>query len=228
MNIGLVDVDSHNYPNLCLMKLSAYHKKIGDKVEWGNPMFGTYDRVYKSKVFTFTHDDNWAFDCEIIKGGTGYYYPNGGDQLPYEIEHIMPDQSLYGITDSAYGFMSRGCPRNCSFCIVGKKEGLKSIQVANLDEFWNGQNNIILCDPNLLACANWKDMLQQCVDSKAWIDFNQGLDIRLMTEEKADLIHKCKIKQILVTKSASMTGKQKIECLTYNYNTEDDKQLFLF
>lgn|SRR5574344_726709 len=92
--------------------------------------------------------------------------------------------------------MSRGCPRNCSFCIVGKKEGLKSIQVANLDEFWNGQNNIILCDPNLLACANWKDMLQQCVDSKAWIDFNQGLDIRLMTEEKADLIHKCKIKQI--------------------------------
>lgn len=93
-------------------------------------------------------------------------------------------------------FLTRGCPRGCKFCIVGEKEGRKSIKVANLSEFWNGQKNIVLCDPNILACKDWKDLLQQLIDSKASVDFNQGLDIRLMTEEKAQMLNQIKTKKI--------------------------------
>ena len=117
-------------------------------------------------------------------------------ELPHEIEHICPDYSLYGITDTAYGFLTRGCPRGCSFCHVEAKEGRRSYKVADLNEFWSGQKNIVLCDPNILACREWKDLLQQLIDSKAWVDFNQGLDIRLMTEEKAEMLKQIKTKEL--------------------------------
>lgn len=200
MKIGLIDVDGHNFPNLPLMKLSAWHKQQGDSVEWYSPMMsGHMDRVYMSKVFSFTDDYNYFVKAdEIVKGGSGYcidlvdgkevYNKSKDIELPYEVEHSYPDYSLYGIEDTAYGFLSRGCPRGCSFCHVAEKEGRKSTRVADLDEFWNGQKNIVLCDPNILACKDWKDLLQQLIDSKAWIDINQGLDIRLMTEEKAEMI----------------------------------------
>nr|WP_308743221.1 hypothetical protein [uncultured Anaerocolumna sp.] len=125
MKIGLIDVDGHNFPNLPLMKLSAWHKQQGDTVEWYQPMFsGHMDKVYMSKVFTFTHDYEYFIDSdEVIKSGTGYFYPKGGKPLLKEIEHIYPDYELYGITDTAYGFLTRGCPRGCDFCIVGKKRG---------------------------------------------------------------------------------------------------------
>lgn len=108
----------------------------------------------------------------------------------------MPDYSLYHITDTAYGYMSRGCPRGCDFCHVKDKEGKCSYKVADLSEFWNGQKYIELCDPNTLACPEWRDILQQLADSKAYVDFNQGLDIRLMTDEKAELLRQIKIKNI--------------------------------
>ena len=118
MKIGLIDVDGHNFPNLPLMKLSAYHKSIGDNVEWYEPMFsGHMDKVYMSKVFTFTPDYEYCIDAdEIIKGGTGYSYPDGGKALADEIEHIYPDYSIYyeklpNVKDTAYGFLTRGCPR---------------------------------------------------------------------------------------------------------------------
>ena len=119
-------------------------------------------------------------------------------ELPPEIEHIYPDYSLYpSLTkDTAYGFLTRGCPRGCKFCVVGKKEGLCSRKVADLSEFWSGQKNIVLCDPNILACKDWKDLLQQLIDSKANVDINQGLDIRLMTEEKALMLQQIKLKEI--------------------------------
>lgn len=106
MRIGLIDVDSHNFPNLPLMKLSAYHKKIGDSVEWYEPFLsGHMDRVYMSKVFTFTPDYQYFIDAdEVIKSGTGYFYPDGGKALPDEIEHICPDYSLYGDRFSETGF----------------------------------------------------------------------------------------------------------------------------
>ena len=210
MKIGLIDVDGHNYPNLLLMKISAWHKSKGDTVEWYDPLFGGhYDKVYMSKVFSFTPDYEYFVDAdEIEKGGTGYaienvngkeHYDKTKDKaLPYEIEHIYPDYSIYPeqTKDTAYGFLTRGCPRGCDFCIVAPKEGRCSKKVADLSEFWNGQKNIILCDPNILACAELKDLIQQLIDSKAYIDFNQGLDIRMITEEKAEMLSQIKIKSI--------------------------------
>lgn len=200
MRIGLIDVDGHNFPNLPLMKLSAWHKQQGDSVEWYNPLFsGHMDKVYMSKVFTFTPDYQYFIDAdEVIKGGTGYFYPDGGEPLPDDIEHIYPDYMIYPklTEDTAYGFLTRGCPRGCDFCIVGKKEGRCSTKVANLDEFWNGQKNIVLLDPNMFACRYWKDLSQQLIGSRAWVDFSQGCDIRIMTDEKAEYMKRMKIKQV--------------------------------
>lgn len=208
MKIGLIDVDGHNFPNIPLMKISAYHKKQGDSVEWYEPLFsGHMDKVYMSKVFSFSPDYQYFVDAdEVVKGGSGYcisivdgkeIYDKSKDiSLMHEIDHIYPDYSIYGITDTAYGFLTRGCPRGCDFCHVESKEGRRSVKVANLDEFWNGQKNIVLCDPNILACTEWKDLLQQLISSKAYVDINQGLDIRLMTEEKAFMLKQIKMKQL--------------------------------
>lgn len=202
MRVALIDVDGHNFPSLPLMKLSALHKQDGDTVEWYDPLTAWKnppDLVYMSKVFTFTPDYPHPVSARtIVKGGTGYYYPDGGLPLPPGAEHIYPDYSLYPqlCKDTAYGFLTRGCPRGCDFCIVARKEGTRSEKVANLSEFWRGQKNIILLDPNMFACREWKDLSQQLIDSGAWVDFSQGCDIRLMTEEKAEYIRRMKIKQI--------------------------------
>lgn len=201
MNIGLIDVDNYNrapkFPNLALMKLSAWHKAQGHNVEWWFG-FNHYDRVYMSKVFdeTYTQDIPFCINAdEIVKGGTGYGMDN---KLPDEVEHIYPDYSIYpNLTqDTAYGFLTRGCPRGCHFCIVAEKEGRKSVKVADLDEWWNGQKNIVLCDPNLLAYKGHMDLLQQLIDSKAWVDMNQGVDCRLLTEQNIEAINKLKLKEI--------------------------------
>ena len=208
MKIGLIDVDGHNYPNIPLMKISAWHKAQGHHVEWYDPMFsGHMDKVYMSRVFSFTPDYIYPIDAdEIIQGGSGYcislvdgkeVYDKSKDiNLPYEIEHIYPDYSLYGIADTAYGFLTRGCPRGCDFCHVEAKEGRKSFKVADLSEFWNGQKNIVLCDPNILACKQHSELLRQLIDSKAMVDFNQGLDIRLTNERNIALLNEIRVKQI--------------------------------
>lgn len=210
MRIGLVDVDGKNFPNLALMKISAWHKGRGDTVEWYEPMFsGHFDKVYLSKVFSFTPDFSYPIDAdEVVRGGSGYCISlvNGREvfdqsknkNLPYEIEHIYPDYSLYPklTKDTAFGFLTRGCPRGCNFCIVERKEGRCSRKVADLSEFWRGQKKVVLCDPNILACKDWKELLQQLIDAKVEVDFNQGLDIRMMTEEKVDMLNQIKIKQI--------------------------------
>lgn len=197
MKIGLIDVDGHNYPNLALMKLSAWHKAQGDEVEWWWG-FSEYDRVYMSKVFdeTYTQDIPEPLNAkEIVKGGTGYGLDN---KLPDEIEHIYPDYSLYPelTKDTAYGFLTRGCPRGCHFCIVAGKEGRKSIKVADLSEWWNGQKNIVLMDANILACPQHMELLQQLIDSKAWVDINQGMDCRLLTKQNIEAINRLKLREI--------------------------------
>ena len=208
--IGLIDVDGgKNFPNLALMKISAWHKSRGDEVTWYNPFDSWYDEVYLSKVFSFTPDYDYVINATTVhKGGTGYcidlvdgkevYHPERDTQLPPEIEHIYPDYSLYPhlTKDTAFGFLTRGCPRGCSFCIVGKKEGRCSRKVADLQEFWDGQPNIVLCDPNILTCREWKSLLTDLVNSKALVDFNQGLDIRMITKEKIELINQIRIKEI--------------------------------
>lgn len=197
MKVGLIDVDGHHYPNLALMKLSAWHKSQGDTVEWWWG-FGQYDRVYMSKVFdeTYTPDIPEPLNAkEIIKGGTGYGLDN---KLPDEIEHIYPDYSLYPklTKDMAYGFLSRGCPRGCPFCIVTEKEGRRSVKVADLSEWWSGQKNIVLMDPNTLACRDHMDLLEQLADSGAWVDINQGADERLLTEDNIAALNRVKLKMI--------------------------------
>lgn len=207
--IGLIDVDGSRFPNLALMKISAWHKERGDSVEWYSPWDGHFDKVYASKVFSFTPDYDTPINADIIeKGGTGYCINlvNGKEVfdrsknkgLPSEIEHICPDYSLYPqyTQNTAYGFLTRGCPRGCDFCIVKDKEGIRSLKVADLEEFWSGQGNIVLCDPNILACPQWPELFDQLGRSGAHIDFNQGLDIRLMTEEKAEAINSLKIREI--------------------------------
>lgn len=116
--------------------------------------------------------------------------------LSPEIEHIYPDYGLYNITDQAYGFLTRGCPRGCDFCIVKDKEGKRSYKVADLSEFWHGQKDIKLLDPNMFACKEWRDLAEQLIESNARIDFTQGVDIRIMTEEKAEYLKRMRIKMI--------------------------------
>lgn len=146
MKIGLYDADGHNFPSLPLMKISAYHKARGDFVEFAVPLVH-YNRVYVSRVFgdEYTKFSDFCFNAdEVIYGGTGFaikiengkevYSKSKDTNLPKEIEHIYPDYSLYPefTKNTAYGFLTRGCPNNCSFCIVSKKEGRKCVKVANL------------------------------------------------------------------------------------------------
>lgn len=216
MRIGLIDVDGHNFPSLPLMKLSAWHKQQGDTVTWYDQLFHNigepFDKVYMSKVFSFTPDFPYYVNAkEITKGGSGYcihledgkeIYDKGKDNLlPPEIETIYPDYSIYydiipEVKNTAYGFLTRGCPRGCKYCHVGCKEGRKSYKVADLDTFWRGQKNIVLLDPNITACKDWNQLFQQLIDSNAWIDFSQGLDIRLMNKEKIKMLRQMKIKQV--------------------------------
>lgn len=210
MKIGLIDVDNHKkldkcFPNLPLMKLSAWHKQKGDEVGWYD---GSHcDLVYVSKVFSFSPDFEGVIDADEVKfGGSGFaislvdgkevYDKSKDPALPYDVEHIMPDYSLYGITDTAYGFIQRGCPRGCKFCHVKEMQGLKPHKVADLSEFWNGQKNIVLLDPNISATREWKEIFQQLIDSKAYVDFSQGLDIRCMTREKTEMLMQMKVKNV--------------------------------
>lgn len=208
MKIGLYDVDSRNFPNLALMKLSAYHKSIGDEVEMYFPLTH-YDKVYVSKVFgdEYSQFDYTAINADIIEyGGTGFaitiengrevYHKHKDISLPYEIEHIYPDYSLYPelTKNKAYGFLTRGCCNNCDFCIVSKKEGICSTKVADLSEWWNGQKDIVLLDPNILACKDREELLRQLIESGARVEFNQGLDARFITKEIAELLKQIKTK----------------------------------
>ncbi len=198
MKIGLIDVDGRNFPNLVLMKLSTYHKTKGDTIEFINIM-KTYDVVYNSKVFTYSKDSDFSVSArEIIKDGAGYY---GSDIfkkiLPIEIEHIKPDYSLYSFIKKykgcAFGFLTRGCPNKCNFCIVPEKEGnIKAY--ADIDDFLDNRKIAILMDNNVLASEHGLKQIEKIVDKKIRIDFNQGLDAKIIAENPdiAKLLSKVK------------------------------------
>lgn len=195
MNIGIIAVDS-NYPNLALMKISSYHKANGDKVEWYNP-FDHYDCVYMAKVFSFTPDyGQWITNADTIKkGGTGY---DIAQILPTDIDRMVPDYDLYNIDKKlAYGFLTRGCPNKCKWCIVPAKEG-KIASYMDIEEIAvNGRKNIILMDNNVLASDYGLQQIEKVVSMGLRIDFNQGLDARLVTDDIARLLAKVKwIKRI--------------------------------
>ncbi len=187
MNIGLVDVDGRHFPNLALMKLSAWHKAQGDAVEWWNG-FTHYDRVYLSKVFTFTPDHDTVIDAdEIVRGGTGY---KDYGWLPPEIEATAPDYSIYPQYKRAIGFLTRGCVHSCGWCVVPRKEG--GIRpAADWDQIKRPDSReIVFMDNNVLACGHGLKQIGRMGREEVWVDFNQGLDARLITPESAALLAK--------------------------------------
>lgn len=192
------------------MRISAYHKAQGDDVEWWQTDFKYYDKVYMSKIFSdaYSPDIQEPINCgEVIKGGTGYSITMGEDgkehfdkathkELPKEIEKMFPDYSIYPQFDFAVAMTSRGCPRGCSFCHVAAKEGRCSVKVADVSDFWNGQKHIEVLDPNITACRDKHDLFMQYADTKATINFNQGLDIRLITDMDIADINTMRIKSL--------------------------------
>jgi len=188
MKIGLIDVDSHNFPNLALMKISAYHKAKGHDVEFAT-MFNHYDLIYKSKIFSWTIDPEYAYNCDgYMYGGTGYKIVNSS--LPDKINNVCPDYSLYNCKH-AYGFLTRGCIRKCSWCIVPKKEGW--IRDENdIEDFISDKKSAILMDNNVLACEHGIRQIEKIIKLGIKIDFNQGLDARLIDDSMARLLTKVK------------------------------------
>lgn len=209
MKIGLWG-DNVNFPSLPLMKISAYHKKKGDDVSFIKEN-DQYDRVYISKSFNLPMVrkipslDYTPNATEVVKGGTGFaikvdkgkevYHKELDPSLPSEIESSYPDYELYPqYKNMAVGFLTKGCPNDCGFCIVSKKEGCRVHQVGELDDFWRDQREIKLLDPNLLAFNNREVLLESLVKTGVYIDYTQGLDARFITDSIAKLISKTKIK----------------------------------
>ena len=207
--IGLIDVDGHHFPNLALMRISAWHKSQCDTVEWWWSDFEHYDIVYMSKIFS----DAYSLDApepmnadKVIKGGTGYainlrggveYFDKSKDfPLPQEVEKMFPDYSIYPQFDFAVSMTSRGCPRGCAFCHVAAKEGRCSVKVADVSDFWNGQKEIQALDPNITACAEKRALFMQYKETNAAICFNQGLDIRLLNDADIEDINQMRIKSL--------------------------------
>lgn len=176
------------------MKLSAYHKSIGDHVEWFDPITdytNKYDIVYSSKVFTFSDNDHYIPN-ETIKGGTGYGMYN---ELPIDVDEIFPDYSIYPHIDYAIGFLTRGCPNKCQWCIVPKKEGAIK-QYKSLEQIKRTDSrDIVFMDNNVLASEWGLEQIQKLSavkhdGKKVRVDFNQGLDARLITPEIANMLAK--------------------------------------
>jgi len=183
MKVGLIDIDS-KIPNLALMKLSAWHKAQGDDVEATTPVFAPiYDKVYLSKVFTWT-DMPPINKAEI--GGTG---ADLSVKLPDEIENLCPDYELYKM-DYSIGFLTRGCIRKCEFCLVPEKEG--GIKPAADIETFLRHKKAILLDNNVLAHKHGIEQIEKIARLGIKVDFNQGMDARLIDDSIAKLLSRVK------------------------------------
>lgn len=200
MKIGLLDVDCSAskkhwgatiYPNIAIAKIAAYHKQRGDEVEWATP-FEHYGILYRSKIFNFTPDDLrvYSFDREV-RGGTGY---DVASRLPQEIDDMQPDLSIYpNIPDDvSFGFLTRGCPNRCKWCVVPRKEGA-IVPYWDIERVANGRKNVVLLDNNILAAGDYAiEQLDKIIRLRLSVDFNQALDARLVTDEFARRLAKIK------------------------------------
>lgn len=188
MRIAIHSVDGMKYPNLALMRLSAWHKEQGDSVEWFMPLM-RYDRVYASKIFTFTPDDPYL-PADAIRGGTGY---NVQSRLPEEVEAARPDYTIYPQFPAAYGFLTRGCVNKCSFCVVPRKEGALHV-VADIEEICNTntgfRREVVLMDNNFIAAPLdfCREQVEKMRRLHLRVDFNQATDARRYNEETARIM----------------------------------------
>ena len=193
MRVGLHDAEAEHFrgkkrfPNYALMKISAWHKAQGDTVEWWNPL-GLFDKVYSSKVFDFT-PENPYLPPDTVKGGTGYGLFT---ELALEIDRMFPDYSIYPSCDYAIGYLTRGCPNKCRWCVVPKKEGGIRPYRAWQDLVRQDTDKLVLMDNNILACDYGIEQLAGLIGSGYRIDLNQGMDARLVTSEVADILARLK------------------------------------
>lgn len=169
-----------------------------------------YDIVYMSKIFSdaYSADIPEPLNADmVIKGGTGYCISLGKDGkehfdksknnlLPPTVEKMFPDYSIYPQFDFAVSMTSRGCPRQCSFCHVAAKEGCKSVKCADVNDFWSGQKEIVVLDPNITACREKRDLFRQYAETQAYVDFSQGLDIRLLNDDDIEDLNRMRIKRL--------------------------------
>ena len=191
MKIGIHDAEKEylknkHFPNYALMKISAWHKAQGDVVEWWNPLY-KYDRVYSSKVFDFTPVDPYLPD-EAIRGGTGYSDIPMNQALPSEMDDMFPDYSIYPECDFAIGYLTRGCPNNCRWCVVPKKEGKIRPYRDWKDLVRKDTDKLVLMDNNILSCEYGISQLESLIGSRYQIDLNQGMDARLVNDRIAYIL----------------------------------------
>lgn len=213
MRVGLHDADMEHfkkktYPNLALMKISAWHKKQGDFVEWWNPLF-QYDRVYSSKIFDFTPIDPYLPE-NTIRGGTGYLDIPLNTTLPDEIDNTFPDYSIYPECDYAIGYLTRGCPNHCRWCVVPRKEGNIRPYKDWKEIVRKDTNKLVLMDNNILSCEYGINQLKELAGSGYKIDLNQGIDARLVTDEIAEILSKLQWMRYI---RFSCDQKQQIEAI---------------
>lgn len=227
MRVGLHDADMEHlntkrrqktFPNYALMKISSYHKSLGDSVEWWDKN-ETYDRVYSSKVFSFT-PENLYLPADVIKGGTGYGL---FADMPPEIDEMFPDYSLYPACDYAIGYITRGCPNHCRWCVVPRKEGAIKPYRTWQQLVRPDTDKLVLMDNNILACEYGIKQLESLIDSGYRIDLNQGMDARLVTDDTAQILSRLKWIKYLrfscdttaqikyIQKTAEMLGKRGIK-----------------
>lgn len=194
MHIGIHDAEQEHikhkvFPNYALMKISAYHKHLGDSVEWWNPLLSEqYDLVYSSKVFDFTPESPYLPET-TIRGGTGYGIYS---ELPPDVDKFFPDYTIYPECDYAIGYITRGCPNHCRWCVVPEKEG-------NIKPYRHWQelvrpdtDKLILMDNNILSCDYGIQELESLIGSGYRIDLNQGMDARLVDNRIAGILSRLK------------------------------------
>lgn len=191
MIIGLHDADRSQFkhkifPNYALMKISAWHKQQRDTVEWWNPLY-RYDKVYSSKIFDFTPEDPYLPD-DAIRGGTGYRSIPMRRELPEEVDRMFPDYSIYPECDYAIGYITRGCPNHCRWCVVPKKEGQIRPYRSWKELVRKDTDKLVLMDNNILSCEYGINQMKSLIGSGYRIDLNQGMDARLVDGYIADII----------------------------------------
>ncbi|MCL2190343.1 MAG: radical SAM protein [Defluviitaleaceae bacterium] len=194
MLVGLHDAERDHmknkiFPNFALMKISAYHKAQGDTVKWWNALYNPYySAVYSSKVFDFT-PENPYLPPHTIKGGTGYGLYG---ELPTEIDSQFPDYTLYPDCDYALGYITRGCPNRCGWCVVPTKEGDIRPYADWRNITRSDTKKLVLMDNNILACEYGIQQLAELTQTDYRLDLNQGMDARLVDERIADIIARLK------------------------------------